>query len=478
MSGRGSGAAGPLRRKLFSVVVTGAACGLADLDLDLTRLVALGRRHGLAALARKAGGLRHGAGPFEGVGALGVLEPARVFVVTGLLVGAHLHHAEHAAHLDGAEGAFAAHHPGRVVGDGHLHLGHVSHAALTHHHVVGDQLVDLLDHAAVLHADHGGHVVAHRVHRVVALVAVEGPVTFLVGQELDLAHLAYRNVRGDLVPPRGPGRRAAVGACHQEFVAVQVDRVVGHRQVAHADAHLVALTHVQRIDAREDAAVPRPQVEVEHRHDLGRVGTRLDVVGVEQEDEVAVDFFDQRVLGLGVRHPEAHHSHRHLRHLVGVRVVHESARPPGHELVDKGLPGLDGHLREAHHTVHAVRKALAMPVDGGALGKLVGHKDADAIAFDNLDGRAGRLAVVAPQVCLEARRHLAHHGLCHQVELLDAVVHAPGEGPAVERDHRVVRSARGRLQRRLGVGRGLDDGFRQAGQRGLGHRRQRCGAEQ
>jgi hypothetical protein len=80
-------------------------------------------------------------------------------------------------------------------------------------------------------------------------------------------------------------------------VAVQVDRVVGHRQVADADAHLVALAHHQRVDAREDAAVPAPQVEVEHRHDLRRGAAGLDVVGVEQEAEVAVDLVDQRVLG-------------------------------------------------------------------------------------------------------------------------------------------------------------------------------------
>ena len=237
---------------------------------------------------------------------------------------------------------------------------------------------------------------------------------------------------------------------------MQVHRVVGHRQVAHADAHLVVQAHVERVDAGEDAAVPRPQVEVQHRHDLGRVAARLDVVGIEQEDEVAVDLVDQRMPVLGVRDPEAHHPHRHLHHLVGMRVVHEGAGPACDELVDEGLARRDAGLGQARDAVHAVGQALAVPVDGGVLGQLVGHEDAHAVALDHFDGGPGRLAVVAPQVRLEARRHFAHHRLGHEVEFLDAVVHAPGAGPAVERDDRVVGAAAVGHERRHGVGLGLD----------------------
>ena len=49
-------------------------------------------------------------------------------------------------------------------------------------------------------------------------------------------------------------RGAAIGARHQELMPVQVDRVVGHGQVADADAHLVAQAHVQRVDPGEQAA--------------------------------------------------------------------------------------------------------------------------------------------------------------------------------------------------------------------------------
>ena len=50
-----------------------------------------------------------------------------------------------------------------------------------------------------------------------------------------------------------------------------------------------------------------------------------------------------------------------------------------------------------------------------------------------------------------AERELAHHGLGHQVELFDALVHAPGQGPAIERHHGVVGLVGFRRQRRHGV---------------------------
>ena len=84
-----------------------------------------------------------------------------------------------------------------------------------------------------------------------------------------------------------------------------------------------------------------------------------------------------------------------------------------------------------------------MPVHGGVLGQLVGDEDAHLVALDRLDGRAGRLAVVAPQMRLHAGRDLAHDRLGDEMELLPVAVHAPRQGPAVERDDGlVVRPAR------------------------------------
>src|SRR6185295_7200373 len=101
------------------------------------------------------------------------------------------------------------------------------HAAVAHGHVVGHQAGDLLDQVLLLHADHGGHAMAHRVHGVVALVAVDGPVT---GErvELDRAHLPHADVGRHLRPACRLGDPAAVGAGHFEMRAVHVDGVVGH----------------------------------------------------------------------------------------------------------------------------------------------------------------------------------------------------------------------------------------------------------
>src|SRR4030095_1986092 len=187
-----------------------AAGGLADLDFDASGWHALAG-HGSSAGAARRRWLGQLAIQFVGDGPLRVPEPARIRIVARLLAFAHFDDAEHAAHFDRADRAFAAHHPCGVVGQRHFHLGHVGHAALAHHHIVGDQLGDLLRHVLVVHADHGGHVVAHRIHRVMALVAVESPVALFVGYKLDLAHLADRHVGRHLVSARARRVRGAVG---------------------------------------------------------------------------------------------------------------------------------------------------------------------------------------------------------------------------------------------------------------------------
>ena len=186
-------------------------------------------------------------------------------------------------------------------------------------------------------ADHRGDVVPHRVHRVVRLVAVERPVARLVGDEVDLPHLAHRDIDGDF----GPARARGTGP---PSVPVTVNswpwRWIGWLVMVRFPMRKRTRSFCRTTSGSmpgKDAAVPRPQVEVEHRHDLRREAARIDVVGVEQEAEIAVDRIDLRMLRSRMRDPEAHHAHRHLRHLIGVRVIHERARAPRDELVDEGL---------------------------------------------------------------------------------------------------------------------------------------------
>jgi hypothetical protein len=95
---------------------------------------------------------------------------------------------------------------------------------------------------------------------------------------------------------------------------MHMDRVVGHGQVAEADANLIVQSDNERVDARKGTRVPTPHVEVGHGVDLRHVGSSLDIEGVEQEDKIAINAAEGRVLRMNDE--EAHHTHRHLHHLV------------------------------------------------------------------------------------------------------------------------------------------------------------------
>ncbi len=97
----------------------------------------------------------------------------------------------------------------------------------------------------MINTDERGHIVTHGIHGVVTLVAMEGPVAFLVGEKFDLPHLADRDIGGDLVPASALGSWPAICASDEKLVPVQVDRVVGHRQVADTNANLVVQPHIQ-----------------------------------------------------------------------------------------------------------------------------------------------------------------------------------------------------------------------------------------
>ena len=189
-----------------------------------------------------------------------------------------------------------------------------------------------------------------------------------------------------------------------------------------------------------------PHVEVSHLGDLRHVSAGIDIVGAEQEDEVPIDAHEGRVLRM--HDEETHHSHRHLHHLVGVRVVHERAALAQFELVDERLARLDVRLRQSTNAVHAIGQQHAVPMNGGVLGQLVGDEDAHLVAFDRLDRRPRGLTVVAPQVCLHAWRHLTYHRLGDEMEFLPVAIHAPRQRPAVQRHHRLVIRPCGRHQRR------------------------------
>jgi hypothetical protein len=116
---------------------------------------------------------------------------------------------------------------------------------------------------------------AHSVHGVVRLVAMEWPVTRIIGNELDRADGSDRNVARCLRLARGFRHPAAIGTGYREVATMQMDRMIGHGQIPHAHTDTVIEAHKQRVDASEDSAVPRPHVEVRNNRDLGQIGPDL-----------------------------------------------------------------------------------------------------------------------------------------------------------------------------------------------------------
>src|SRR5688572_17509801 len=92
--------------------------------------------------------------PFVSDRPLRVFVPAWVLVVAVRESLADLYYGKHAAHLHGTEWSISAHHGEGVVRQRHFHLAHVRHAALAHHHVIGNELDDLLRDAAMIDPNH------------------------------------------------------------------------------------------------------------------------------------------------------------------------------------------------------------------------------------------------------------------------------------------------------------------------------------
>src|SRR6185295_13332776 len=105
------------------------------------------------------------------------------------------------------------------------------------------------------------NIVAHRVHRVMRLVAVKCPVAFDVRDELDGACRADGDIDGGLGSLRALWSIPAVRRDFSETVAVQMDGVVIHREISKGEAHALALLHYPRIRSRPNAGIERENIE-------------------------------------------------------------------------------------------------------------------------------------------------------------------------------------------------------------------------
>ena len=201
-----------------------------------------------------------------------------------------------------------------------------------------------------------------------------------------------------------------------------------------AQPHAIAGAHEQRIGPGKDARVEGEGVEVEHHRRIGRGRSGLDEPFVEKDREVAID---RPHAGIARMDDEkAVHAEGDLHHLVEMRVIHQRAGLLERELVRERLARRDLRLIETAHAVHAVRDDEAVPVHRGPLGQFVRDEDAHAIAFERLDRRPRRRAVVAPAVHVEAVDELTAHRLGGEMKLLHAAHHLVRQRRSdIRRDH-------------------------------------------
>ena len=238
----------------------------------------------------------------------------------------------------------------------------------------------------MIDANHGGHLMAHRVHRVMRFVTMKCPVARLGRVEFNRTHLAHANINGYFRPARSRWRPATIRTRHRELMSVQVNRMIGHSEIAHTDANPVVLSHPHRINAGENATIKAPEIKVQHGIDLGGCTTGRDVEAIEQENKITIDTHEICIFRVG--HPKAHHAHRHLHHFIRMRVIHEGPRALCFEFIHKGFTHRYAWLRQASHTIHAIGQSLPVPVHTGCLGQAIGHENTYAITLHHFNRRS------------------------------------------------------------------------------------------
>ena len=142
----------------------------------------------------------------------------------------------------------------------------------------------------------------------------------------------------------------------------------------------------------------------------------------EEDGKVPIDLVVGGGLA-GVDHDHAHHPHRHLGHLVVVRVVHQRAMLVERPLVAEGLTGLDRRLAQPTDTIHAMGNEDPVPVHSGRSGELVGDVDPHPISLHCLQGRSVHAPVVSPALGFETGSELMLHLLRGEMKDLHSLHH-------------------------------------------------------
>src|SRR6266545_3559669 len=137
---------------------------------------------------------------------------------------------------------------------------------------------------------------------------MERPVARRISLEVDRPDHPNGDIGGGLGPLRCLRYPAAVSAAHRKMVTMEMNRMVGHREISHPNPHVIAEAHRHGVDAGKYAAVPGPHVEVGHFIDLRQICARIDEIARHDEDEITIDAPECRLAWMDDKH--SHHAHR------------------------------------------------------------------------------------------------------------------------------------------------------------------------
>ena len=181
-----------------------------------------------------------------------------------------------------------------------------------------------------------------------------------------------------------------------------MNRMTIHAEVGKTETNAITYLRHHRIRPRPDTAIEGKDIKVSHDIRVGREGARRDRPFLKEDQKMAIDRF--RISLLWMNDEEPLHAHRHLSHLVGVRIVHLRPMLNERKFVSIGLTRRNVLLRDATDAVHSVRQDEAVPVHCSWLRELVRDQDANAIALHGFNRRARCLPVITPAVDHHAGR--------------------------------------------------------------------------
>src|SRR6266704_3167207 len=253
-------------------------------------------------------------------------------------------------------------------------------------------------------------------------MAVQHPVAGIVGDELYITCLSNTDEHSISGRPRCLWLSPTFATRNYKRVPMQMDRMVIHAQVDHANSHTVAQPHKQRRSRRSSFAIESEPVEF-HVHGVRSRIARQNGVLLQQDHEVAIN---RRIVRLLWVHDEGAQHADHFLHSQ-VRVIKVGAFLMKREFIDKSAAWLDRVLARSWCPVHVVRDFKSMPVHRERLRQMVINNDPNPVALIYLNRWPGSAAIESPQVRHFARYQLLFHRLGNEMELLNISLHAPGK---------------------------------------------------